>query len=184
VFTGVQREEVIIENNKIYVLSTARFNYTSYDARRLQDVVNPRSHPDIMVLSHEDDTPDRPAHPYWYARVVRIFYVLVRFRVPGSIELTEPQRFDILWVRWFGLDSFGASGWATRRLHMLGFLPSDDSDGPAFGFIDPSQVIRGVHLIPVFSHGTTQELLGPTKSIAHHHPELEDEDYLLYYLDM
>ena len=178
----VEHEEVLIENNKIHVLSTAQFNYTSYDARRLQDVVNYRSHPDIMVLAHEDDTPDRPAHPYWYACVVRIFYVLVRFRVPGSIELTEPERFDVLWVRWFRLDSFGASGWASRRLHMLGFLPPDDSYGPAFGFIDPSRVIRGVHLIPTFSYGTTQELLGPTKSIAH--SELEDEDHLLYYLNM
>jgi hypothetical protein len=184
VFTEIDRQGVLIENNKIHVLSTARFNYTSYDARRLQDVVNHRSHADIMVLSHEAETPDRPAHPYWYARVVRIFYVLVRFRVPGSVGLTEPERFDVLWVRWFGLDSFGASGWATRRLHMLGFLPSDDSLGPAFGFIDPSQVIRGVHLIPAFSYGTTQGYLGHTKSIAHQHPELEDEDYALYYLDM
>ena len=43
-------------------------------------------------------------------------------------------------------------------------------------------VTHGVHLIPAFSYGTTQELLGPTKSIAH--SELEDEDHLLYYLDM
>ena len=137
-----------------------------------------------MVLSHEDDTPDRTTHPYWYARVVRIFYVLVQFRVPGSSALTEPQRFDVLWVRWFGLDSFGASGWTARRLHMLGFLPSDDSFGPAFGFISPSEVICGVHLIPAFSQGTTRGLLGPTKSIAHQHPELENEDYVSYYLAM
>ena len=65
---------------------------------------------------------------------------------------------------------------------MIGFLLPDDSYGPAFGFINPSQVIHGMHLIPVFFHGTTQELLGPTKSIAH--SELEDEDHLLYYLDM
>lgn len=163
-------------------MATARFNYTSYDVRRMQDVVNPCSHTDIMVLSHEDETSG--AHPYWYARVVGIFYVLVRFRIPGSSALTEPERFNILWVRWFGLDSVGSSGWAARRLHMLGFLPSDDSSGPAFGFIDPTQVIRGVHLIPAFSYGTTQEFLGPERSVAYQHPELGNWDYVAYYLGM
>jgi hypothetical protein len=167
----------------IHSMATARFNYTSYDARRMQDIVNPRSHMDIMVLSHEDGTSGAP-HPYWYARVVGIFYVFVRFRIPGSTALTNPQRFNILWVRWLGLDSVGSSGWAARRLHILGFLPSDDSSGPAFGFIDPTQVIRGVHLIPAFSHGTTDEFLGPQKSIAHQHSELGSLDYVAYYLGM
>lgn len=164
-------------------MATARFNYTSYDARRMQDVVNARSHADVMVASHEDETSEVP-HPYWYARVVGIFYVFVRFRVPGSLALTEPERVDILWVRWFGLDSIGSSGWAPRRLHMLGFLPSDDSSGPAFGFIDPIHVLRGVHVIPAFSFGTTQDLLGPERSVAHQHRELGNEDYLAYYLGM
>lgn len=164
-------------------MGTARFNYTSYDARRIQDVVKPCSHADVMMLSHEDETSEAP-HPYWYARVVCIFYVFVRFRIPGSSILTEPERFDILWVRWFGLDSVGSSGWAARRLHMLGFLPSDDSSGPAFGFIDPTQVIRGVHLIPAFSYGTTEEFLGPDKSIAYQHPELRNRDYVAYYVGM
>jgi len=164
-------------------MATARFNYTSYDAQRMQDVVNPLSHPDVMVLSHEDDTSGAP-HPYWYARVVGIFYVFVRFRIPGSSALTEPQRFNILWVHWFGLDSVGSSGWAARHLHMLGFLLSDDSSGPAFGFIDPTEVIHRVHLIPTSAYGVTQDFLGPERSVAHQHPELGSQDYVAYYLGM
>lgn len=163
-------------------MATARFNYTSYDARRMQDVVNPRSHRDVMVLSHEDET-SGPPHLYWYAWVVGIFYVFVRFKI-GLFAFTEPECFNILWVRWFGLDSFDSSSWAARRLHMLGFLPSDDSSGPAFGFIDPAQVIRSVHLIPAFSYGTTQDFLGPEKSAAHQHSELGNQDYIAYYLGM
>jgi hypothetical protein len=30
------------------------------------------------------------------------------------------------------------------------------------GFIDPLQIIRGVHLIPAFAHGRTRALLAPT----------------------
>ncbi|KAI0263908.1 hypothetical protein BC834DRAFT_970987 [Gloeopeniophorella convolvens] len=45
--------------------STLRINYTTYDMRRAQDTINPRTHADIMVLVHEDDAED--LHPYWYA---------------------------------------------------------------------------------------------------------------------
>ena len=37
-------------------MATARFNYTTYDAQHMQDAVNPCSHADVMVLSHEDET--------------------------------------------------------------------------------------------------------------------------------
>ena len=67
---------------------------------------------------------------------------------------------------------------------MLGFLPSDDSSGPAFSFIDLTQVIRGVHLIPAFSYGMTQDFLGPEMSVAYQHPELGSQDYVVYYLGM
>jgi len=55
-------------NNRIYSHKVLRVNYTTYDMRREQDSLNPRTHPDIMVLSqepkmHEDGTPE---HPYWY----------------------------------------------------------------------------------------------------------------------
>jgi hypothetical protein len=107
-------------------MATARFNYTSYDARHMQDTVKPCSHTDVMVLSHEDETSGAP-HPYWYARVVGIFYVFVRFKIRGSTALTEAERFNILWVRWFGLDSVGSSGWAAsgkRHLTYFVLIPS------------------------------------------------------------
>jgi len=34
----------------------------------------------------------------------------------------------------------------------------------AFGFVDPDNIIRGVHLIPAFAFGSTDELLGPSKA--------------------
>ena len=35
----------------------------------------------------------------------------------------------------------------------------DGGDSPAFGFVDPSDVLRGVKLIPAFKYGKTAELL-------------------------
>ena len=48
----------------------------------------------------------------------------------------------------------------------------------AFGFIDPAEVIRGVHLIPAFAHGKTDRLFGP--SIACPLKD-EDQDWQYFY---
>ena len=60
----------------IYQHRVLRVNYTTYDMRRDQDSLNPQSHPDIMLLSHEDKNDDN-WHPYWYARVIGIFHANV-----------------------------------------------------------------------------------------------------------
>ncbi|RXW13303.1 hypothetical protein EST38_g12551 [Candolleomyces aberdarensis] len=59
-------DSVIIENDMLFKHKVLRINYTTYDMRRDQDSLNPRTHADIMMLSHEDDP---NAHPYCYPRV-------------------------------------------------------------------------------------------------------------------
>jgi hypothetical protein len=93
-----------------------------------------------MVLASEEG---ENAHPYWYARVQGIFHVDIRLRSNASCNV---QRFDFLWVQWFGRNLNTPSGWKHRRLQRLGFLDPDD-DG-AFGFLDPGLVVRSIHLIP------------------------------------
>lgn len=89
---------------------------------------------------------------------------------------------DFLWVRWLGVDRSYNAGWAARRLHRVSFKKADDPS--AFGFLDPSQVIRGIHLIPAFAHGTTDFFLGP--SIARIHPagDTQDADWRFLYVNM
>ena len=41
------------------------------------------------------------------------------------------------------------------------FIAEDDGS-PQFGFVDPSQVVRAVHLIPAFRHGRTEAILRPS----------------------
>lgn len=152
-----------------------RINYTTYDMRRDQDTVNPRTHADVMLLAHEDDA----AHPYWYARVLGIFHVDVRYTGPGASPSDQEFRpVTFTWIRWFGRDISAPGGFGSRRLHLVGFVDSSDPD--AFGFLDPQHIIRGVHLIPAFSHGRTREALGP--SIIRHTSE-NDEDWLFYYVN-
>lgn len=84
---------------------------------------------------------------------------------------------EFLFVRWFSLGTEEVGGWETKKLHQIGFVGGDG----AFGFVDPADVVRAVHLIPQFSEGRTKDLLGP--SIAWSDQE-KDEDWVRYYVNM
>ena len=71
---------------------------------------------------------------------------------------SEFQRYNILWLRWLGRDASYPSGRSARRLHKIGFV-EDVDDATPFGFIDPKDIIRGVHLIPSFADGRSPYLL-------------------------
>ena len=171
---------IVIEQNRLYQHKTIRFQSTTYDARRIEETANLHSQSDIMVLAHEDHSEAAPAFPYWHARIVGIYHVMIRQRIPGGTMLTDVQRMDVLFVRWLGLDSIG--GWRAQWMHSLGFLPDTDALGPAFGFLDPNEVIRMVHLIPDFLSGRTHDILsGPSVAIQKPHV---DGEYKQYYIGM
>ncbi|KAJ7033960.1 hypothetical protein C8F04DRAFT_1260454 [Mycena alexandri] len=168
--------DVTIQRERVYTHKILRVNYTTYDTQRDQDTLNTSTHPDFMVLAHEEE--DNNPHPYWYGRILGIFHADVRHVGPRSKTGGRPQRMEFLWVRWFGRDIDHVAGWATKRLHRVGFVEADN--GP-FGFLDPAQVLRGAHIIPAFHHGRTTELLGP--SIARHFDGENDEDYCYCYVN-
>lgn len=178
-YSHEERNDIVIADNRLYIHKTLRINYTSYDLRRQADVINSASHPDVMVLSCEDG---EDVHPFWYARVVKIFHLSV-YHLESASQTehtpTEPQRMDILWVRWFGLDADARGGWLKKRLHGISFIPSDEPG--AFGFLDPAQVIRGVHLIPNFPRGQTDSRLPP--SIVRPMDD-GDEDWESFYVNL
>jgi hypothetical protein len=176
-FTDAERTAVRIVGGRIYRHKVIRVNYTTYDMQRDQDSLNPRTHANIMLMSRDDSE-----HPYWYARIVGIFHAVVQHS-----SMTEPATMDFLWVRWYGSDPSYSSryGWKARRLPRIGFVRHevDDDTGlsPAFGFVDPAHIIRGVHLIPAFNHGSTFDDLPPSDNAR-----LLDEgdcDYNFYYIN-
>ncbi|KAI9445893.1 hypothetical protein H4582DRAFT_1804537, partial [Lactarius indigo] len=128
-----------------------------------------------MVL--RPDGPD--PHPYWYAQIIRIFHVIV-----NHPNLSDSTRMDFLWVRWFGsdIDQMYDSGFKARRLHRIGFVKdtNDPEASPAFGFIDPCNVIRAVYLPPVYEEGKRTDLL--SRSMARL-PSENDEDFCLYHVN-
>src|SRR5262245_22695215 len=82
-------------------------------------------------------------------------------------------------VRWFSIVPGYRYGPKIARLPKVGFMHSTDDS--AFGFLDPSLVIRGCHLIPAFADGRTSELL-PSPSIAL--PIGETDDWKAFYVMM
>lgn len=150
-------------------------NYTTYDMRRGQDSVNPRTHCDIMMISPETGP---NAHPYWYARILGIFHCQVHHIGPQAHNRSI-QNIEFLWVRWFGVEPKYRSGFKAARLPKIGFVP--DTDPSAFGFLDPSYVLRGCHLSPSFASGRTTELL-KTVSVTAARSPLEKDDWANYYV--
>ncbi|KAK7452756.1 hypothetical protein VKT23_012157 [Stygiomarasmius scandens] len=158
-FTDEDRRNLTFISNRIYKHKYLRVNYTTYDLRREQDSINPRTQPDIMMLG--GDTEEN-SHPYLYARVVSLFHVRARHLGPRSRNTSE-QRLDVAWVRWYQFDTTYRSGWKAKQLHGLQFIPA--TSRTAFGFVNPVQIIRAVHILPAFAYGTTGEYL-PADSIA------------------
>lgn len=175
-FSDRERNSVHIVNNRIYSSKVLRVNYTTYDVRRDQDSMNPRTHSDVMVLSHEDDP---NAHPYWYARVIGVFHLKV-LHLDSSATNRSVQHMEFLWVRWFGMVPGHRFGTTVARLPKIGFVP--DTDPLSFGFLDPSLVIRGCHVIPSFNDGRTAELL--TVSPTAGRPPDETDDWTAFFVNM
>jgi hypothetical protein len=129
----------------------ARFNYTTYDVRRSQDVINPNtSHCDIMLLANNGEGNSDTMHPFLYARVLGIYHINVVYTGDDSVDYA-PWKMEFLWVRWFEYDTARPVQWADTKLDALRFPPM--STEGAFGFVDPNDVVRGCHIIPSFSQG-------------------------------
>ncbi|KAI0758558.1 hypothetical protein BD413DRAFT_488638, partial [Trametes elegans] len=165
-----------IKDNRLYSHKVVQFNYPTYDMRRAQDTVNPRTHPDVMLLAQDDDG----EHPYWYARVVGVYHTIARYTGPGSSGCPWRQ-VDLLWVCWFARDTTYPSGIHQRRLPRVSFVTPDYDDFMAFSFVDPASVLRAAYIIPAFASGTTSETL-PSHSVARKNGE--DEDYNFYHVCM
>lgn len=125
----------------------ARFNYTTYDVCRAQDVINPKtSHCNIMVLRAENDMGPQ-GHRYIYGKVLGIYHTNVIFIGVGMVDYT-PIRMECLWVWWYEpIDE--VSTWDSSTMDRVRF-PSV-THNHSFDFLDPTDVLRGCHIIPAFA---------------------------------
>ena len=145
--------------------------------RRGYDTINPRTHPFVMVASSETAP---GSHPFWYAAVIGVFHAKVQHIGKDSRDY-RPRQMEFLWVRRLGVVPDHSFGRYQARLPKIGFIP--DSDEFASGFLDPSLVIRGCHLMPALEEGRTTGLL-TTTSFTEARPSGEQDDWVNYYVGM
>ncbi|KEP45340.1 hypothetical protein V565_285640 [Rhizoctonia solani 123E] len=142
-FTDDERRRVSIPSGVIFQHATLGIRYTTYDIRRGQDTINPRSNHHFVMVNADHDSD----HPYWYAKVIGIFHINA---VCQGRDNSQPFRCEFLWVRWFDLQVPG--GWNMCRLDRIGYS-TGHSLSATYGFIDPASVVRASHLIPAFYYG-------------------------------
>lgn len=176
-----QAQHVFFKGERMYSHKVICLNYTTYDVRRAQDIINPRtSHCNVMLLCERgavssSETPETAAflradHPYLYARVLGIFHANVIYTGPGMVDYT-PKRMDFLWVRWYDHQD----GESPTRLDRLSFPPINSQSERGFGFVDPADVVRGSHIIPRFSKGRRHPDGTGFSKLAH-----DSDDWLEY----
>jgi len=150
---NISHDSILFKHDRIYRHSLLRINYTAYDVRRSQDVVHTStSHCNIMMLaaSSSNNADASPSHPFCYAQVLGIYHANIVYVGPGMVDY-QPQCFEFLWVRWYKVMEKVPAGWTARRLDRIRFPPLAKDD--SFGFVDPSDVLRGCHIMPRFSKG-------------------------------
>lgn len=88
------------------------------------------------------------------------------------------RRVEFLWARWLETDRLYSYGAAPRRLERLRFVSGPLAE--SVGFVHPSQVLRGCHLVPAFAHGRTLDYLPTTETSVLRD---EDGDWKYYYMN-
>ncbi|KAJ7906438.1 hypothetical protein B0H13DRAFT_2333474 [Mycena leptocephala] len=117
-FTAGQRYQLSLKNHRMYVHKILRLNYTTYDVRRGQDFMNPRTHSDVMYLAPEDDA----SHPFSYAQIIGIFHADVVNTAPGANPI--PQSMEFPWVRRYRLDRTLRAGFKRKLIHGSHVVPA------------------------------------------------------------
>ncbi|EGN91887.1 hypothetical protein SERLA73DRAFT_66705, partial [Serpula lacrymans var. lacrymans S7.3] len=113
--------------------STMRINYTSYNVRRGQDVINSNtSHNNVMVLAGLDNP---SGHHFWYARVLGIYHANIIYTGPGMVDY-QAHCLDFLWVRWYEPLEPATLPTSHKHLEKISFVRMDRED--VFGFLDPA----------------------------------------------
>ena len=142
---------VLFKHDRIYQHQLMRTNHTTYDVRRSQDVLNASTeHCNVMVLNGSSNLRDASSHPFRYAQILGVYHVNVVYIGPGMLDY-QPRKMEFLWIRWYQTVQTIRTGWDARKLDRLQFYPMGDDS--AFGFLDPSDVLRGCHIVPAFAAG-------------------------------
>lgn len=144
-------QAVTFKHDRIFKHNIMRINYTRYDVHRDEDIIHIGTGRRCNIMTLNPTYTSGHSHLFCYARVLGIFHANVMYIGAGNTDY-RARRLEILWVRWYKLESGNT---AFSGLDRVSFLPVNDEC--AFGFLDPGDVVRGCHVIPAFRHGKARE---------------------------
>jgi hypothetical protein len=145
---------VFIKGDTLYRHPLSTISYTTYDLQREEDSIHLNfGSQAVMVYSPTL----QGTEPWLYAYIIAIYHVFV-----STVADPEPKRLELLWVRWMERGQSHLRGENSSRYTHISFVRDSGIPGEAFGFIDPSHIIRGCHLIPTFNLKRTRNRLGPS----------------------
>ena len=163
---------VYLKSNWIYLHKLVHIQYTTYDVRREQDIVNPSTpHRDIMLLATTTD--NDVDHLFLYAHVLGIYHTNITY-AGDDIQNYQARQFKFLWVCWYRYQSQNV-WWRDLKLDVLSF-PLVTSNG-TFGFVDPGNVLCTCHIIPAFSSGKKYP-----NEVSLSHSTNDSQDWSRYYV--
>ena len=169
-------QAVMLKRDRFYKYNIMHINYTTYDIRRGDDVINTRtSHSNIMMLNSAF-AEDPSKHSFCYAHVLGIFHANVVYLGEKNLDYC-PQRLEFLWVRWYCIKAGVQSGWKALKPDRVHF-PLMAGNLDASGFLDPADVLRGCHIIPAFCQGQVHPNGKPFSGIAQ-----DQNDWFSYYIN-
>ena len=145
---------MFIKDDTLYQHTLLKIDYTTYDLKRDSDTVH-LDYGNQAVIVYSPTSQD--AEPWLYAYIVAVYHVFVY-----TMADPEPKRLEVLWVRWMERGSTQLTGSNSSQYTRLSFTRHSGIPGDAFGFVDPSHVVRGCHLIPAFHLQRTHDRLGPS----------------------
>ncbi|TFK17414.1 hypothetical protein FA15DRAFT_661464 [Coprinopsis marcescibilis] len=170
---------IVLDINRIYHHQILQLKYTTYDVCREEDIIHMGTDKcDIMTLDKQSGK-STGLELYKYGCIIGIFSSNVMFvgTFKDSTHCYDTRLLKFLWVRWFQPIS-ATPGPGLEHLDNLKFYPLRSDN--AFGFLDPSEVIRAVHIIPRFASGPRTAPGDPLKKSGWIR---EEEDWNAYYVN-
>lgn len=142
-------------DHRLYAHRLLHVNYTTYDVRRTQDIIHINT-PQCNVMLLDRAFTKKPScdsiHPFLYAKALGIYHVNIAYVgvLPDGTRDFASHRFDVVWVHWYDY----LKSETEFALDRLSFQPL--TSDTAVGFVDPADILRGVHLIPQFAGGPSE----------------------------
>jgi hypothetical protein len=111
-------DTIYFHKNRMYQHNILQINYTTYDVRQSQDILNPKTnHCDILLVSSEPQPQESITHQYQYAKIIGIYHVNMIYSDPTTHQYCT-QCMEFLWVRHFNVveNATVERGWSTACL--------------------------------------------------------------------